>query len=161
MHTTDPANQNALEVRRFTRQEAPNDFALALQLRIDVFVGEQNSPLDEEPDDYDDEAMHWLLLKAGAPIATGRMLSYQEGCQMRPVAKIGRIAVRRDYRGQRLGERIMQEILAYLQTTDYDQSILDAQTYALCFYEKLGFIAEGEEFDEVGILHRRMRLILR
>ena len=36
-------------------------------------------------------------------------------------------------------------------------ALLIAQTSALRFYERLGFRAEGPEFDEVGIPHRRMR----
>jgi len=51
--------------------------------------------------------------------------------------------------------------LNYVEAEGYDQAILDAQTYALKFYEKLGFIAEGAEFEEGGIPHRRMRLLFR
>ena len=70
---------------------------------------------------------------------------------MRPIAKIGRIAVKKDYRGQHLGERIMREILDHIREEGYEQAILDSQTHALKFYEKLGFIAEGDEFEEAGI----------
>jgi predicted GNAT family N-acyltransferase len=37
---------------------------------------------------------------------------------------------------------------------------LHAQVQALPFYEKAGFRAEGEVFDEAGIPHRRMRKAL-
>lgn len=149
-----------LEIRRFTRESAPDDFEKAWQLRLEVFVKEQHVPIELEQDKADDEAQHWLLLENDLPVATGRFIAYQEGCQMRPVAKIGRIAVKKEARGNHLGERMMQEILRYVQAEDYDQAILDAQTPVVPFYEKLGFRAEGDEFEDAGIMHYRMRLIL-
>jgi predicted GNAT family N-acyltransferase len=38
--------------------------------------------------------------------------------------------------------------------------ILNAQTYAIAFYEKAGFEAVGAEFLDAGIPHRRMILQL-
>ena len=35
-----------------------------------------------------------------------------------------------------------------------------AQTHALGFYERLGFVAFGDEFDDAGIPHRDMVLEL-
>jgi predicted GNAT family N-acyltransferase len=160
--STIPVNSsNDLEIRCFTRTSSPQDFERSIQLRRDVFVVEQNGPLEDEPDHYDEEAVHWILLDPqDIVIATGRMVDYQEACQMPPVAKIGRIAVKKEFRGRQLGDRVMREILSYVQNAGYRHSILDAQTYALQFYEKLGFVAEGLEFDEGGIPHKRMRLIL-
>ncbi len=37
---------------------------------------------------------------------------------------------------------------------------LGAQTHALGFYERLGFTAIGDDFDEAGIAHREMVLPL-
>ncbi|HEY9745945.1 MAG TPA: GNAT family N-acetyltransferase [Oculatellaceae cyanobacterium] len=152
-----------LEIRRFTQAQSPDDFERAIQLRLDVFVTEQHGPPEDEPDEWDENAMHWLLVNAenGAVLATGRVFAYQETCQMRPVAKIGRIAVCKDARGLGLGLRVMQEILDYIREEGYEQAILDAQVYALAFYEKLGFVPEGYEFDEGGIPHKRMRLLFR
>jgi predicted GNAT family N-acyltransferase len=39
----------------------------------------------------------------------------------------------------------------------FTEVYLHAQAAAVDFYERLGFRAEGPEFDEVGIPHRRMR----
>lgn len=79
---------------------------------------------------------------------------------MRPVAKIGRIAVKRSMRGKRLGELVMREILATAMEQGYEQAILDAQVQALPFYEKLGFVAEGDEFLDANIPHYAMRYML-
>lgn len=150
-----------LYVRRFLKADAPEDFELSMRLRTDVFIQEQSIPTELELDEFDGEAVHWLLVNPDnqEPVATGRMLSYQEACQARPVAKIGRIAVSQSVRGQRLGERLMREILAYVQAEGYEQAILDAQTRVMPFYEKLGFVKEGFEFMDANIPHYRMRLI--
>ncbi len=151
-----------LMMRQFRQAEDPDAFRLAMALRMEVFVDEQRVPPEEELDDHDAEALHWLLLEeaSGQPVAVGRMLPYQEGCQMRPVAKIGRIAVKKSHRGQKLGDRLMQAILNACRAEGFDQAILDAQTPVIPFYEKLGFVAEGDEFMDAGIPHYRMRLVL-
>jgi predicted GNAT family N-acyltransferase len=158
-----PPTTSPYLIRQFMRADAPADFALALALRQAVFVEEQSVPIEEEQDAYDDEAMHWLLLDAAtlAPLSTARLLPYQEGCQMRPVAKIGRVAVKKARRGQQLGAIIMAEILAFARREGYEQAILDAQVQVIPFYEKLGFVTEGEEFLDAGIQHYRMRSVLR
>ena len=150
----------ALSLQQFTRADDPAAFERAMALRTEVFVEEQQVPVEEELDHYDDEAIHWLLSDSttGEPVATGRMISYQEVCQARPVAKIGRIAVKKAARGLKLGERIMRAILDYCRADGFDQAILDSQTYIIPFYAKLGFVVEGDEFMDAGIPHYRMRL---
>jgi len=37
--------------------------------------------------------------------------------------------------------------------------LLSAQTHAIAFYERFGFVAEGEAYDDAGIPHRMMRLV--
>lgn len=150
-------------IRQFDRAGSPADFERALALRLEVFVSEQAVPIEEEQDEADDEAIHWLILESAtlSPLCTARMLPYQEGCQMRPVAKIGRVAVKKSMRGKQFGALIMGEIMATVQREGYDQAILDAQVQVIPFYEKLGFVTEGEEFLDAGIRHYRMRSVLR
>jgi predicted GNAT family N-acyltransferase len=158
-----PPTLSPYVIRQFNRQGSASDFERALALRIEVFVEEQAVPIEEEQDEADDEAMHWLILDSATltALCTARMVPYQEGCQMRPVAKIGRVAVKKTMRGKQLGALIMGEILATVQREGYDQAILDAQVQVIPFYEKLGFVTEGEEFLDAGIRHYRMRSVLR
>jgi predicted GNAT family N-acyltransferase len=153
---------DGLTIRRFRRETSPEDFERALRLRLEVFVEEQAVPLEDEQDEVEDEAWHWLLFAetTGEVLATGRLVSYQEGCQTRPVAKISRIAVKRSHRGRRLGEAMMLEILQTARQEGYAQAVLDSQTHALPFYEKLGFVAEGDVFEDCGIAVCQMRFIL-
>ena len=150
-----------LTVFRFTQSENPAHFEQAASLREAVFVEEQNVPAEEEWDEYDEVATHWLLVDSenDLPVATARLIDYQEACQTRPVAKIGRVAVSAEYRGKGIGEHLMQEVLMFARASGYEQAILDAQTHALPFYQRLGFVAEGLEFMEAGIPHYSMRLV--
>lgn len=152
---------NVLQMLRFSPEESPEAFTKARALREAVFIQEQDVPAALEWDELDAEAIHWLLVhsETGEAMATARLVSYQEACQTRPVAKIGRVAVSQAVRGQRLGERLMRDILAYAEAEGFQQAILDAQTRVVPFYERLGFIKEGDEFMEAGILHYRMRLV--
>jgi len=146
-------------IKSFTKEARPGWFDEAMVIRETVFIEEQAVPENEERDDYDETAMHWLAWTADTetPVATARMIPYQEGCQMRPVAKIGRVAVLKTHRGTGLGKILMDAVLAACIDEGYDQAILDAQTRVIPFYERLGFISEGEEFLDANIPHFRMR----
>ena len=149
-------------IKAFLKDTRPGWFEEAMAIRETVFVAEQNVSPDEERDAYDETAMHWLVWMADTetPVATARMIPYQEGCQMRPVAKIGRVAVLEAYRGKGLGQVLMDVVIAAAIDEGYAQIILDAQTRVLSFYERLGFASEGEEFLDANIPHYRMRKVL-
>jgi len=125
--------------------------AQCLAIRMTVFVHEQQVPAELELDEYDGIATHLLLTEDGRPLATARLVDKYG------VAKIGRVAVAKDARGQGLGLRIMQAVLEEARGQGFTEAMLDSQSYAIPFYEKLGFVAEGEEFDDAGIPHRLMR----
>jgi predicted GNAT family N-acyltransferase len=161
-NTNDSQRFLHLITRRFKKESSPLDFERAMQVRIEVFVEEQNVPMEEELDDYDEDAIHWLMIavttaNAEEVVATGRLVSYLEAGQTTPVAKIGRIAVKEGMRGLKVGDSLMRQILQVASQEGYEQAILDAQTRVLPFYEKLGFVTEGDEFLDVNIPHYRMR----
>lgn len=118
-----------------------------LTVRLEVFVDEQKVPLDEEVDDHDPVSVHLLIEDDGAPVATGRLT---------PDGHIGRMAVRKDWRGQGLGGRILEALVARADRDGMPRVVLAAQTHAIPFYEKHGFRAYGEEFPDAGIPHRWM-----
>ena len=121
-------------------------------IRKAVFVQEQAVPLELELDEYDEFATHFLLRAAvRTPLATARLL---DKCGQ---AKIGRVAVLKEARGRGLGLMLMQFVLDEARQRGFTEAVLDSQTYAVPFYERLGFIAEGDEFDDAGIPHFLMR----
>ena len=77
--------------------------------------------------------------------------------RLEPTGKIGRVAVLPQYRGTGAGVAVMRRLVELAGGRGFTEVYLNAQTYARGFYERLGFRAEGPEFDEVGIPHQRMR----
>jgi predicted GNAT family N-acyltransferase len=138
---------------RIAESEADREACFAI--RKAVFVEEQHVPLALEMDDYDAAATHFLLRDTdGTPLATARLLN-KDGA-----AKIGRVAVIQKARGSGLGLSLMQAVLDTARRQGFTEAMLDSQTYALPFYERLGFVAEGEEFDDASLPHFHMRRLL-
>jgi len=128
------------------------DIAACFAIRKAVFVAEQNVPLELELDEYDAIATHFLMRDGdGCAMATARLLN-KHG-----LAKIGRVAVVKDRRGHGAGLALMQSVIATAQKRGFTEAVLDSQTYAIPFYQRLGFVAEGDEFDDAGIPHYLMR----
>ena len=134
-----------------TPAQTPADLEACYSIRKAVFVDEQAVPLELEMDEYDDQAAHFLLRGDDAPLATARLLD--KGGR----AKIGRVAVLKPARGRGLGLILMQAVLDEARRRGFSEAVLDSQTYAIPFYERLGFAAEGDEFDDAGIPHFLMR----
>jgi predicted GNAT family N-acyltransferase len=122
------------------------------EIRRIVFIEEQGVPQQEEWDGRDgDECRHFLALLDGDPVGTARLL---------PDAHIGRVAVLKEARGLGIGEALMLATIEAARRDGQPAVELAAQTQALAFYERLGFMAFGGEFFDAGILHRHMRLSL-
>lgn len=136
------------------------DMVLALRVRRVVFIDEQGVDPAIEIDEFDavpaagSKALHVILLEAGEPLATGRLLL---GNGPSHAAHIGRVAVVAGQRGRGLGRRIMTALHELARQRGYREIALSAQTHAIGFYEGLGYEAEGGEFMEAGIAHREMR----
>ena len=123
-------------------------------VRMKVFVEEQKVPPWEEMDEFDESAEHFAALCDGQVVGTARLVDKGGG-----VAKIGRVAILREYRGKGFGKALMQSI-AESARGSFHTLTLDAQIYVMPFYESLGYTAEGEVFLDANIEHRRMKLTL-
>ena len=124
------------------------------QIRIDVFINEQG--FENEFDDIDEIAKFVLLSIDGRAVGTCRFFpSNIEGD-----AHIGRMAVRKLYRGQNLGSKIMHAAENAIRRDGFKTCSLSAQVQAKQFYESLGYVAEGEEYLDEGCPHILMRKLL-
>lgn len=132
--------------------QTPAELQACFDIRMDVFVREQAVPPEEELDAYDETATHFLMRdETEKPTATARLVN--KGA----TAKIGRVAVVQKERGKGIGLTLMQAVLDEARRQGFEEAVLDSQTYAIPFYERLGFMAEGDEFDDAGIPHFTMR----
>jgi predicted GNAT family N-acyltransferase len=129
----------------------------AYAIRYAVFVKEQGIPVELEIDDYDPIAEHALAFVDGQCIATARVyLDEQEPSK----AKIGRMAVLKEFRSQGIGTALLGEAIRAGMMQGASVFELHAQQSAAPFYTKLQFKPHGAIFDEVGIPHQCMRLVL-
>jgi len=135
--------------------ETEAERAACFALRRAVFVEEQQIPEAEEWDAHDATSRHYLAEDAKGPAGTARLIAKGSS------AKIGRVAVARSHRGTGLGRRIMEAVLEDAFANGFTEAELESQIDAIPFYERLGFVAEGQEYDDgSGILHRMMRRAL-
>ena len=128
-----------------------DEFHDILQLRIDVFVVEQNCPYSEL-DGKDRKAYHFYGRNdLGQIIAYTRI--FRPGDYFEQPA-IGRVVVDSNHRGDGTGYELMRGTLENMQKLFGDSEIkIGAQKYLVSFYEKLGFTSTGEEYMEDGIPH--------
>ena len=134
------------------RIEVSRDIATCQHLRRVVFIEEQGV---SEVDGLDGEAIHLLAFDGDQPVGTARLLV--KGA----VGKIGRVCVLPVARGTGLGAALIRAALDELRRQPgVTVAYLGSQSHATGFYEKLGFVVEGEEFMDAGIPHRHMRRAL-
>ena len=130
----------AWETRAFSALPAE-----ARAIREEVFVREQG--FVNEFDDINGRAVHIVLYRGGEAAGTCRV--FAEGGQ----AHIGRVAVRRALRGQGAGGRLLAAAEEAVRAMGLDTAALASQMRARGFYEKYGYTACGEPFDEEGCPH--------
>lgn len=130
--------------------------ALARPLREAVFVHEQGVPIEQEWDELDACSDHALALTpAGQPIGTARLLP--ETGSAAGVFRIGRMAVLKPWRGRGVGAALLNSLIERASGRGARSIVLHAQTHASVFYQRFGFVADGEEYLEAGIPHFTMR----
>lgn len=134
---------------KLTTQELFNIY----KLRVDVFVVEQQCPY-HEVDDIDAISHHIYLQNDNSKI-----LAYCRLYKIEDTVHIGRVIA--SERGKRYGTQIMKTAVKFAtEELHADSVIIEAQTYAKNFYEKLGFIQTSEPFEEDEIEHIQMKYIV-
>ncbi|HEX9858162.1 MAG TPA: GNAT family N-acetyltransferase [Paracoccaceae bacterium] len=132
-----------------------DDIAACRKLRRMVFIEEQGVAEADEVDGRDDQAVHLLATLDGRPVGSARLFTHGD------TGKIGRVCVLPDQRGTGLGAALIRAAVEQFRSTPGVERVkLGAQTHALGFYEKLGFTAFGDIYDDAGIPHRDMVLTL-
>jgi len=147
-----------------------------LQLRVEVFVVEQQCPYPELDGRDLEPGTRWLWAteapeaakaeaaeraqpaesteaadSAGTVLATLRILREPSG-----TARIGRVATARRARGAGLAADLVRYALRVLDE-DPTEIVLDAQTPLAGWYRRFGFEPAGAQFVEDGISHLPMR----
>lgn len=127
--------------------ELQNDAKL---IREQVFIQEQQIPVEDEWDAEDAISVHFVVYDQDQPIATARLLQNNS---------VGRVAVLKSHRGAGIGKLLMQQIIQQAKHQQREFLKLSSQVHAIQFYAGLGFNVEGEQYLDCGIPHIDMRLL--
>jgi len=137
------------------RRATAADWPEVAALRTRVFVEEQGVPAEVEQDEHDATAVHALVEdEDGRVVATGRLL-VRDGR-----AVIGRMAVDAAARGRGHGAAVLAELHRQAAVLGLPEVELHAQLTARGFYERAGYTAVGDVYEEAGIAHVTMRRVL-
>lgn len=120
------------------------DHAALRRIREAVFIAEQAVPPELEWDADDATAVHFLALEGEYPMGTARLL---------PDGHIGRVAVLKDWRGLKVGDKLIRAVITEAEERGLKQQMLSAQVHARAFYERFGFEVVSGEFLDAGIPH--------
>jgi predicted GNAT family N-acyltransferase len=138
--------------------QGPRDLEQCLRLRWTVFVEEQGVRPSDELDGHDrSDAVHALASLDGVPCGAGRLIFTAPS-----VARIQRMAVIDDVRGQGVGRALLEFLEQEARRRGATKLTLSAQVQAKPFYAKAGYTASGgeqggEHDDGTGILHQEMQ----
>lgn len=132
-----------------------DEFHDILELRISIFVVEQNCPYPEL-DGKDRKAWHFFGIKDGKIIANTRI--FKPGDYYRE-ASFGRVVVDANYRGKKIGYQLVAKTLEQMEQLFGRVPVkIGAQRYLEDFYGSFGFKQVGEGYIEDGIPHIHMLL---
>lgn len=123
----------------------------AFAIRTKVFVEEQGVPEHLELDEHDQTAHHFIVLDGDKTIAAARLREYEPN-----IGKVERVCVLNEYRGKHLGKLLMDYMEQFARDIGFKKLKLNAQSYAVPFYEKLQYNVTSPEFMDAGIPHRAM-----
>lgn len=132
-----------------------DEFHDLIQLRISVFVVEQNCPY-QELDGKDEDSFHLIAKNEnGILVATARILP--KGLSYPDDVAIGRVVIASNFRGQHLGHSLMNECKKFIRQTYGQISIrLSAQKHLEKYYASHQFVSTGKEYLEDDIPHVEM-----
>jgi ElaA protein len=125
-----------------------------LELRQRVYIIEQHC-FYQDSDGRDKDSLHALMMDEGKLAGYARILP--PGL-MYDTASIGRIVLEKEYRGRGFGKKLVAACIEKCFELHETGITITAQVVSIPFYEKLGFIAISDVFDEAGIDHRKMLL---
>lgn len=124
-----------------------------LSLRNEIFIVEQKC--NYKDCDYNDQNAYHLFSKD-----EDQIISYLRIFQKCPIAdsfQIGRVLVKKEYRNQKIAQKIMAKAIEFLiKDLGKNEIEISAQAYLINFYTGLGFEKISEEYLEDNIPHIKM-----
>ena len=108
-----------------------------------------------EFDEYDETAFHFVVEVDDFVVGTARLVVLGFD------GNIGRVCILKNFRRKGLGTKLIISIIEASMDIGLNRLIVEAKVDALSFYEKIGFVTEGNEYLEIGVPHKKMFLMLK
>lgn len=128
------------------------DFSALMEIRKEVFINEQGAVASQEFDLYDDITSGAYFVGAyvdGVVVGTGRLIISSK-------YKIGRVAVKKEYRGNKIGSQIVETLLNKAVSLGAEKVYVDSQPHAVALYESFGFEVFAKDIIDRGLEHMPM-----
>ena len=133
------------------------EFIDAVRLRADVFIKEQGFQAGWEPDEDDKISQQFIAVAGKEIVATARLRETEKS-----VFKIERMAVKKAYRKQNVGKKLLEHIIEFIRKKYFPKKIwAQSQVQAHEFYEKCGFKTASKPYDLWGCPHLDMEYIMK
>ena len=141
-------------IKKFNQLDINNLYSI-LKLRSEVFVLEQKCPY-LDIDEKDKKALHIFSLdNKDDCIAYGRILKPDD--YYKNYTAITRIVIRKKDRNKQLGYELVKKLIEICKEKYKEKKIkISAQKHLQNFYEKCGFVFNGENYLEDEIPHCAM-----
>ena len=123
-----------------------------IQLRIAVFIVEQDCPYPDL-DDMDQDALHLWIEDAGEIVC---YLRVNPAGSRFIEPSLGRIVTKKSHRNHGLAEKLIKKAIDLVCEKESKAIRISAQCYLEKYYEKFGFIKASEEYLEDDIPHIEM-----
>lgn len=125
-------------------------------LRVEVFLIEQGFKVEFDELDVIDRSVHITLADGSETAAVCRIYPTENAGEW----AIGRVAVKRKFRGTGLGREVMRIAESECIARGATRLTLSAQTQAQGFYEACGYVAEGDTYLDEHCPHVRMNKLV-
>ncbi|MGT2911219.1 GNAT family N-acetyltransferase [Streptococcus cameli] len=131
----------------------PFQRAASIYVRFSVFVLERDIALSDEFDAHDEKGTVYAVVYEGVkPVSVGRFLP-----ETRKKARLTRIATLKKYRGMGYASKVLQALEEHAYQKGYTTIIIHSELVAKPFYEKHGYQAFGEVYEEDGEICQSLR----
>lgn|SRR5690606_19348553 len=106
---------------------------------------------------HDKESWHFVALENDRVIGCAVLVPLHDKPKH---AQLMQMAVDTEFQGKGVGKLIVKEMICFASTNELQEISCHSRAKAVDFYAKLGFEVYGEVFEEVGVPHRHMRILL-
>ena len=106
---------------------------------------------------YDSKSWHFVAVDDVRVIGCVLLVPQDENLQ---VGQLIQMAVDHHWQGKGVGKKLVKDLLAFAKTKEFTEIVIHSRADVISFYEALGFQTFGDEFEEVGVVHRHLRMSL-